>query len=85
MQKRKVTPAECVAKVITAAMAVREMTAKQLAEKVGVHSNTVHNDLKEPNKMTMYRMWLYFVALEVPVDDGLQSFADSFARSLVTR
>lgn len=85
MAKRKATPAECVANIITAAMAVRDVTAKQLAETVGVHYQTVHNDLKEPNKMTMYRMWLYFVALDVPIDEGLQSFADSFARSLVTR
>lgn len=85
MEKRKATPAECVANIVVAAMAVRSVTAKQLAEMAGVHYQTVHNDLKEPERMTMSRMWLYFTALGVPIDEGLESFADSFARSLVVR
>ncbi|MBQ6040007.1 MAG: hypothetical protein IJL32_04440 [Oscillospiraceae bacterium] len=83
--KRKKTPAECVAAIVTASMAVRSMTARQLADLVGVHYQTVYNDLKDPNKMTMYRMWLYFTALDVPIDKGLEAFADSFARSLVVQ
>ena len=35
--------------------------------------------------MTEQRMWIYFTALGVPVDEGLAAFADSFARSLVSR
>ena len=30
-------------------------------------------------------MWLYFTALGVPVDEGMQAFADIFAKSLTVR
>ena len=85
MAKRKKTPAEIVAGIINAAMGANKMDAVQLAETVGIHQNTVRKDLKDPDGMPMQRMWLYFTALSVPVDEGLEAFADSFARSLISR
>jgi hypothetical protein len=35
--------------------------------------------------MTLDRLWLYFVALEIPTEKALRSFADSFAEELVRR
>jgi hypothetical protein len=45
----------------------------------------VYSDLHDPDRIQMRRVWLYFTALGVPVDEALQAFADSFARSLVAR
>jgi len=79
------TPAECIGSIIRSAMSAREINAEQLAKLVGVHANTVYSDLHDPDRIQMRRVWLYFTALGVPVDEALQAFADSFARSLVTR
>jgi len=83
MARRGRTPAQIVARIITAAMGAQDVPADMLAKAVGVHTNTVRRDLKEPEGMPMDRMWLYFNALHVPIDEGLQAFADSFARFLV--
>lgn len=83
--KRKKTPAECIGGIISAAMAARGVGARDLAKLSGVNYHTIYSDLADPDRMPMRRVWLYFTALGVPVDDGLQCFADSFARSLVER
>lgn len=85
MAARKKTPAQIVKSIIAAAMGAESIDSKTLAKMAGVHVNTVYNDLKDPDGMPMQRMWLYFTALSVPVDEGLQAFADSFARSLTVR
>ena len=82
---RKKTPAECIGRIIKAAMSASDISADALADAADVHANTVRKDLKDPDGMTMQRMWIYFTALGVPVDEGLTAFADSFARSLVER
>lgn len=83
--KAKKTPAECIGSIISAAMGAKGLTADKLASACGVHYNTVRKDLKDPDSMPLWRMWLYFVALQIPIDEGLNTFADSFARSLVVR
>ena len=83
--KRKRTPAEIIGNIITAAMGAQGLNADELAVRAKVHRNTVYRDLKDPDRMQASRMWLYFVALDIPVEEALQAFADSFARSLVTR
>lgn len=83
--ERKVTLPQIMARIIRAAMAAQNVSNTQLADRIGVHMNTVYKDLKEPEGMTMARAWLYFTALDIPIDDALKAFADSFARSLVTR
>ena len=83
--RRKRTPAECIGMVINAAMGAKGITEDSLAAAAGVHKNTLRSDLKDPDRIPMKRVWLYFTALDVPVDEALSAFADSFARSLVTR
>lgn len=82
---RQKTPAECIGDILRSAMSAKGITAEQLAKIVGVHANTVYSDLHDPDRIQMRRVWLYFTALEIPVDDALLAFADSFARSLVAR
>ena len=82
---RKKTPAECIGAIIKAAMSASDISAEKLADAANVHANTVRKDLRDPDGMTMQRMWIYFLALDVPVNEGLAAFAESFARSLVER
>lgn len=83
--RRKRTPAECIGLVINAAMGAQGFTEDRLADAACVHKNTVHSDLKDPDRIPMKRVWLYFAALDIPVDEALAAFADSFAQSLITR
>ena len=85
MAKRKRTPSEIVGTIIGAAMCANGITAEKLADMVNIHRNTVSRDLKDPDRMQAGRMWLYFTALGVPVDEGMQAFADIFAKSLTVR
>lgn len=85
MAKRKRTPSEIVGTLIKAAMGAKGITEEKLANMTSLHRNTVYKDLKDPDNMRADRMWLYFVVLGIPVDDGLAVFADSFARSLTER
>lgn len=85
MPQRRRTPARIIGAIISAAMGANGISVSQLSEMTGTHRNTILKDLREPEGMTMQRVWLYFTALEVPIDEGLQAFADSFSRSLIAR
>lgn len=83
MPKAKKTTPQSIARIIKAAMGANDMDATHLSKVVGVHKNTIYKDLRDPNGMTLERMSLYWTALNVPADEGLAAFADSFSRSLV--
>lgn len=85
MAKRKKTPAECIGRILCAAMGAAGISSEVLASRAGVARNTVCSDLKDPDRMPMQRVWLYFTVLGVPIEKGLQAFADSFALSLTQR
>ena len=83
--KSRRTPSEVMCRILQAAMAANDVTAQELADSSGVHQNTVKSDLKDPDKIKLQRLWLYFLALGVPIGDALASFAESFARGLTQR
>ena len=85
MTKRKRTPSECIGRIISAAMGAGGISSEALANRAGVARNTVCSDLKDPDRIPMQRVWLYFTVLDVPIEKGLQAFADSFALSLTQR
>lgn len=85
MAKKKRTPSEIVGTIIGAAMGANGITAEKLADMVNIHRNTVSRDLKDPDRMQAGRMWLYFLALGIPIEEGLTVFANSFALSLTER
>lgn len=83
--KSRRTPSEVMCRILQAAMAANDVTTQELADNSGVHQNTVKSDLKDPDKIKLQRLWLYFLALGVPIDDALAAFAESFARGLTQR
>lgn len=84
MAKRKLSLPECIGKILRAAIADSDMTTEQLGKMCGVHFNTVRSDLRDPCKIDLARLTLYFQALDVPADKCLQAFAESYAVHLVT-
>lgn len=85
MARARRTPAQVIGAVIGAAMGARGVTASQLSVMTNTHRNTVYSDLREPEGMPLWRMQLYFIALEIPIEETLQAFADAFSRSLIIR
>ena len=83
--KENRTPAQVVARIITAAMRANDVSSDQLAKAASVHVNTVRKDLREPEGMPMSRMWIYFLALGVPINETLKCFADSFCKMMIER
>lgn len=85
MKKRNKTPSAVISDIIRAAMAAREMNCDKLADLSHTSRTTIYRDLNEPEGMTLQRMWLYFIALEIPTEKALQAFAESFTEGLIQR
>jgi DeoR/GlpR family transcriptional regulator of sugar metabolism len=83
--KRTKTPSGIIADIIRAAMAAKNMNCDKLADISKISRTTIYRDLNAPEGMTLDRLWLYFVALEIPTEKALRSFADSFVEELVRR
>lgn len=83
--KRTKTPSGIIADIIRAAMAAKNINCDKLADMSRISRTTIYRDLGSPEGMTLDRLWLYFIALDIPTDKALRSFADSFAEELVKR
>ena len=83
--KKGKSPSAITCRIIKAAMGAADMNAEKLAKRMNVHINTVYRDLKEPERIPQDRLWLYFTALGVPVNESLQTIANQFAFSIVQR
>ena len=83
MTKRTRTPAEKVGGIIEACMSCRHVSAADLGKAVGVCANTVYRDLREPEGITIDRMFRYFLALEVPIDEAMTEYAEAVCRMMV--
>ena len=44
-----------------------------LARRVGVHPNTITRDAQEPEKIPQGRLWLYFEAVGISVEDMVKT------------
>ena len=82
-KKRKKTPSQITACMIRAAMSVNGMSVIELAKLMNVCAKTVYTDLSEPEKIPQDRLWLYFINLDISVDDALQSVANKVASAMV--
>lgn len=79
------TPSQITCKLIQAALSASGMSVAELAKRVQVHTNTVRNDMRDPDRIPQSRLWMYFVVLGVPIEDALEKIAKEFAFSLVRR
>ena len=80
---KKLNVAECLGKIIRASIADAGLTNEQVAKMMGISRKTIDTDLKEPIKITLARLVLYFQVLDVPADECLMAFSEAYAKHLV--
>lgn len=85
MKKTRRTPARIMADLLECAMKVQGETKQSLAAKLRLSKTTVYDDFKEPERIPQNRLWLYFTALDAPMDETLLAVAERFAQSAVRR
>lgn len=73
------TPSRVVWSVIEAAIYKNHIHKKDLADRIGVHQNTVTNDSKDPDRIPLGRIWLYCDALGIKTDSFVKSLSSSIA------
>lgn len=69
------TPSSEVWGMIESSLYKNRMCKKDLAKIAGVHPNTVSRDSAYPERMPIGRMWMYFRALNLPVDQVIRAMA----------
>ena len=84
-KKQQRTPSRIMADLIKVCMLVKGMQQKDLAKAAHVSENTVSSDLKEPEKMTQYRMWLYFAIIGIDMTEVLHAAAHRVADGMIER
>lgn len=72
---RKQTPSTEVWGMIESSLYKNRMHKKDLAKIVGVHPNTVSRDAAYPEQMPIGRMWMYFRALNFPVEKVISAIS----------
>ena len=77
------TPPRIIWGLIAAEMSAHDIDAKQLAKLASVHYNTVYSDAREPEKMTLARMSVYFAALGIDPQIMLRPIAHSIAERMI--
>lgn len=83
--KPKKTPAQILASMIEAAMAIQKVNGQELARRVRTSANTVYSDLNDPDRIPQNRLWLYFTVLDIDCTDTLQAVADRFSATIIQR
>ena len=67
------TPSRAMWSLIECGMRTKKMHMSDLARRVGVHPNTITRDSQEPERIPQGRLWLYFEAVGVPVDEVISA------------
>ncbi len=69
------TPSAEVWGMIESSLYKNRMHKKDLAKIAGVHPNTVSRDAAHPEQMPIGRMWIYFRALNLPVEKVISAIS----------
>lgn len=74
------SPSKKVWSAIETALHEQNMLKKDLAKRVGVHMNTVTRDSNEPERIPLWRLWLYLEVLGIKTDDIVSEISSSARR-----
>lgn len=77
------TPPRIIWGLIDAEMSAQRLDQRQLAKLVGVHYNTVYSDAREPEKIPLSRLFVYFAALGIDPTLMLRPIAHSIAERMI--
>lgn len=67
------TPSRTMWGIIECGMRSQRILMSDLARRVGVHPNTITRDAQEPEKIPQGRLWLYFEAVGISVEDMVKT------------
>lgn len=79
------TPARVIWDMIDAEMQMQQITKLELAKRARVNRNTVGLDARDPGRIPMQRVWLYFAALGLDAAEVLRPLAVEHAERLISR
>lgn len=79
------TPARIIWDMIAAEMIRQQMTQGELAKRAHVNPCTVTTDGKDPEKIPMHRVWLYFAILGIDANKVLRPLAMEHAEQMIRR
>lgn len=79
---KKNSAPKAIASIIRAAMGAKSINQVQLAKLTGVCQETISNDLSDPAKIRLDRLFIYFAALGLPTNCLIEQFANSLANTL---
>ena len=69
--------------LISAAMAAQDIQRSDIAKMIGVHANTVSSDAREPEKIPLDRLTLYFTALGINPEVMLRPIAAGITECMI--
>lgn len=79
------TPSRIIWDLIAAEMHRQNMTQGELAKRASVNPCTVTSDSKDPDKMPMHRVWIYFAILGLDPAIVLRPIAIEHAENMIRR
>lgn len=79
------TPSRIIWDLIAAEMYRQNMTQGELAKRAHVNPCTVSTDCKDPDKMPMHRVWIYFAILGLDPAIVLRPLALGHAENMIRR
>lgn len=80
---RPVTPARIIWHIIESEMAAQKVTQKRLAEMASVNKCTVSEDSRDPERIPMHRVWVYFAALGLDPAEILRPVGEAHLQKLL--
>lgn len=69
--------------LLAAEMTAQDLQRADVAKMIGVHANTVSSDAREPEKIPLDRLSLYFTALGINPEVMLRPIAHSIAERMI--
>ena len=81
--RKKRTAPQIIWGLIAAEMAAQNVQRAEIAARIGVSANTVTSDAKEPEKIPLSRIYIYFAALGIDPQIMLRPIAHSIAERMI--
>lgn len=72
------TPSKAMWNLVESNMRTQRINRGELARRICVHPNTITKDSQEPERIPQGRLWLYFEAVGIPVEDVLKTTISEF-------
>jgi len=79
----RMTPGRILWRIIDSEMKAQKITQKRLAEMASVNKCTVSEDSRDPERMPLHRVWVYFAALGIDPAEILLPIGEAHLQRLL--